>query len=255
MLSNIGAYMIGDQDTRFVIDAWFDWSEVSEDSYFHKIPALTSSSAIPFSSNVTFLTGENGCGKSSVIEAVASACGFQRSGGTMRDYKHSDNSASELGRACHVSRNGRRPIDNGFFFRAETFFNIARGMPMTRDVGISGKAASTYLEMSHGEGFLEFLQSQQYAGLFLMDEPEAALSPQRQLTLLLHMHRMALSGSQFLIVTHSPILLGLPGSSILNFNESGIEECSWEDTESYQIMKMFLDSREAVLYHLLDSEE
>ena len=184
---------------------------------------------------------------------MASACGFERGGGNVRDYVRSDDAASELGRACHLAR--RRDVSNGYFFRAETFFNIATKMPMTRELGVSGKAARSYLEMSHGEGFLEFLQSQVYAGMFLMDEPEAALSPQRQLTLLLHMHRMAMSGSQFLVVTHSPILLGLPGSSIVKFCEDGIEECSWEETESYQISKMFLDDRDAILRHLLKDEE
>lgn len=236
------------EDQRIITGAWIDWDRVPENSYFRDVPALTTPDYFELPSPITFFTGENGSGKSSLLEALASACGFDRGGGTKRDLVHSDDMSSDLGHALHVSYN--RSIPSGFFFRAETFFDLAKHAPVTRDVGVSGKAYTDYLGMSHGEGFLEFLQSQQYAGLYLMDEPEAALSVQRQLTLMLHMHYMAASGSQFIVITHSPVLLGMPEASILRFDEEGAAVCAWEETDAYQITKMFLDDREAVLHHL-----
>ena len=112
-----------------------------------------------------------------------------------------------------------------------------------------------YHALSHGESFLTFLQDECREGVYLMDEPEAALSPQRQLTLMLHIHSMALEGSQFIIATHSPILLGLPGAQILNFSDEGIRPIRYEDTESYQITKLFLEQRESLLNKLFNGAE
>ena len=109
-------------------------------------------------------------------------------------------------------------------------------------------------EMSHGEGFLEILLSHTGKGLYLMDEPESALSTQQQLTLLEHMYRMANDGSQFIIATHSPILLGLPDAEILSFDENGVHPCDYEDTDSYQITRVFINHRESLLRHLLGNE-
>ena len=131
-------------------------------------------------------------------------------------------------------------------------------------VGENGSGKSTLLEgiavacglheMSHGEGFLEILLSHTGKGLYLMDEPESALSTQRQLTLLEHMYRMANDGSQFIIATHSPILLGLPDAEILSFDENGVHPCDYEDTDSYQITRVFINHRESLLRHLLGNE-
>ena len=112
-----------------------------------------------------------------------------------------------------------------------------------------------YHAQSHGESFLSFLQDEAREGVYLMDEPEAALSPQRQLTLMLHIHSMALEGSQFIIATHSPILLGLPEARILSFTDAGIHPICYEDTESYQITKLFLEQRESLLNKLFNGAE
>ena len=109
-------------------------------------------------------------------------------------------------------------------------------------------------EQSHGESFLNFMQTFDGPGLYLMDEPEAALSPQRQLTLLLHMARMAAGDAQFIVATHSPILLGLPGAEILSFDGEGIHPIGWEDTDSYQVTKLFLERREALLEKLFTED-
>ena len=111
-----------------------------------------------------------------------------------------------------------------------------------------------YHRVSHGESFLDFLSHSEQQGLYLMDEPEAALSPQRQLTLLIYILRMAEAGSQFIIATHSPILLGIPEAELLSFSEEGIVPCAYEDTESYQVTKMFLENRDRMI-RLLTREE
>ena len=112
-----------------------------------------------------------------------------------------------------------------------------------------------YHAQFHGESFLSFLQDEAREGVYLMDEPQAALSPQRQLTLMLHIHSMALEGSQFIIATHSPILLGMPEARILSFTDEGIRSIRYEETESYQITKLFLEQRESLLNKLFNGAE
>ena len=149
-----------------------------------------------------------------------------------------------------LSKGFRRP-KAGYFFRAESFFNVAT---VTNTEYNDDRTMPDYHARSHGESFLDFLQGYGKEGLFLMDEPEAALSPQRQLSLLIHICNMAEAGSQFIIVTHSPILLGIPGAEILSFDGDAVSPCAWEDTESYQITKLFLENREAMLKKLLEEE-
>ena len=110
-------------------------------------------------------------------------------------------------------------------------------------------------EMSHGEGFLEIMLSRNAPGLYLMDEPESALSAGRQLALLAHMHRLAEQGAQFIVATHSPILLGLPGAQILQFDDDGVRPCDYEDTDAYRITASFINHRDVRLRHLFTDEE
>ena len=230
----------------FIREAAVDWDEVPRDSYLRDIPALKGFNRLYFDSNVTFFAGENGTGKSTLLEGIAVAYGFNAEGGT-RNYQFSTyHDVSELEQAIRLVK-GYRKRNSGYFFRAESFFNVATATALKyNDDG----QLPDYHAQSHGESFLTFLQDECREGVYLMDEPEAALSPQRQLTLLLHIHCMALEGSQFIIATHSPILLGLPGARILNFSEEGIQPIQYEDTESYQITKLFLERRELILREL-----
>jgi predicted ATPase len=152
-----------------------------------------------------------------------------------------------------LSRGQFRPR-SGYFLRAESFYNVA-----TKEEEYSrgpGGRPQHYHEKSHGESFLSVAQSQfRPDGLYLLDEPEAALSPQRQLTLLLEIIRCAKENSQFIIVTHSPILLGTPDAQILSFDEGNIHPVSYEETSSYQITSMFLKDRKRLLYNLLKEDE
>ena len=219
-----------------------DWESVPQDSYVHKIPAIKSISEMKLEKDITFLVGENGSGKSTLLEAIAVAFGYNAEGGT-RNYNFSTyNDISPLSDSITLVKGFRRP-KFGYFFRAETFFNVATASMMRYD-------GNDYHSNSHGEGSLKFLAYDK-PGLYLMDEPEAALSPARQLALLGHIHDMSQKGSQFIIATHSPILLGCPDADIFSFDDGKISPCKYEDTLSYQITKRFLCDRKHMLEELL----
>ena len=223
------------------------WDKIPRDSYLHGIPALRSLDELVFSSNVTFFSGENGTGKSTLLEAIAVAYGFNAEGGTRNYHFSTYHDVSELEEALRLVR-GYRMRSSGYFFRAESFFNVATAVNLEYNDG----TMPDYHAQSHGESFLSFLQSDCREGVYLMDEPEAALSPQRQLSLLLYLHQMAREGSQFIIATHSPILLGLPEAAILSFDEEGVRPVAWEDTESYRLTKLFLERRDRLLQQVFE---
>ena len=227
-----------------------DWARVAPDSYLREIPALRSLRSLAFARPVTFFAGENGTGKSTLLEALAVACGFNPEGGT-RNYRFSTfDSHSALFDALTVSRSPGKP-GPGYFLRAESFYNVA-----TAEEEYSrgpGGVPQHYHEKSHGESFLSmFENSFRPGGLYLLDEPEAALSPQRQLTLLMYLVRLSGQGAQFIVATHSPILLGTPGAQILCFDGGAIRPCAYEETESYRITSLFLQDRERLLRRLLE---
>ena len=227
-----------------------DWNKIDPASYLRNIEALSSVAEIEFNHPVTFFVGENGSGKSTLLEAIAIAYGFNPEGGT-RNYNFSTyDSHSELHNAIRLVR-GVRQASWGYFLRAESFYNIA-----TKEDEYSrgqGGIPQHFHEKSHGESFLALAQNSFRAnGFYLLDEPEAALSPQRQLTLLMEIHRCAEEGAQFIIVSHSPILLGIPGAQILTFDDGPIHPCTYEETDSYQVTSMFVNHREQMLHRLLD---
>ena len=139
----------------------------------------------------------------------------------------------------------------GFCFRAESFFNVATAI--MQKYNDDGQLPDYHAE-SHGESFLSFMQRADENGIYLMDEPEAALSPQRQLSLLIHIAGMARAGAQFIIATHSPILLGIPDAEILAFDGTGVHPCEWDDTESVCVTKLFLESPARMIRMLLSDE-
>lgn len=166
------------------------------------------------------------------------------------------NTHAEFYNAITVVKNGIKPKSN-FFLRAESFYNVASKVEDYRDgdnyddyyKSYGGKSLH---HQSHGESFLSLIQNRfTEKGLYILDEPEAALSPQRQLTLLMIIYNLAQKGSQFLIATHSPILLGIPEAAILSFDNSNISEIKYEETESYKITELFINNRESLLNNLL----
>ena len=238
------------QKSQLINGVIIDWNKIERGSYLRDIPAFSGINRISFTHPVTFFVGENGSGKSTLLEAIAIAYGFNPEGGT-RNYSFSTyDSHSELCSAIRLSK-GIRHAGWGYFLRAESFYNVA-----TKEEEYSrgpGGKPQHYHEKSHGESFLALAQNSFKAnGLYLLDEPEAALSPQRQLTLLMEIDRCVKEESQFIIVTHSPILLGLPGAEILSFDEGRIHPCTYEETDSYQVTSMFVNHREQILRRLLE---
>jgi predicted ATPase len=206
---------------------------------------------------VTFLVGENGSGKSTFLEAVAALCGYHvLSGGKSDgadDYGHEK--SSELARALRPSF--RRKPSDGFFFRAESFVNFASLLDQRReDPDFWGDPYARYggkslHQRSHGEAFLEVFKNRVEEGLFLLDEPEAALSPQRQLALLALMSRRVKTGAtQFIVATHSPVLLTFPGSVIVSFDHGALRRVKLEETQQFQITKGILEHPASFWRHL-----
>ena len=248
------------RNDRFIKEARIDWDKIDEDSYLRGIPVISSTDSVLFDNNIVFFVGENGTGKSTLLEAVAVAYGFNPEGGT-KNYNFSTfESHSELYRAVSRVKGTKRPRSS-YFLRAESFYNVATKAEDYREPGedpnvyYARYGGKSLHEQSHGESFLEFIQSVDAPGLYFMDEPEAALSPQRQLTLLIYLVRMAQRGSQFIIATHSPILLGTPGADIYSFDDGRVRKVSYEETDSYQITKMFIENRSYLLERLLRDEE
>ena len=226
------------------------------DSYTLAIPALRSLENLDFPCPVTFFTGENGSGKSTLLEAVAVAYGFNPEGGTRNFQFSTRDTHSDFSSALRLRKGVKKPQD-GFFLRAESFYNVASKVD---DYAAESIGRINYLDyyggrslhcQSHGESFLALMQNRFHGNsIFILDEPEAALSPQRQLTALLMIGRLAKEGSQFIIATHSPILLGLPGAQILCFDDGDLHPIAYEETEVYQVMEMFINSRKALLEKL-----
>ena len=233
---------------QFIQRLSIDWNKIEQSSYLRKIDAIKDLKELVFEKPITFLVGENGSGKSTLLEALAVAYGFNPEGGT-KNYSFSTyDSHSQLYEAIRVSK-GFPKAKWGYFLRAESFYNVATKEEEYADIHHPSKK---YHEKSHGESFLALAQNQlRPNGLYLFDEPEAALSPQRQLTLLMEIYSCAKQGSQFIIVTHSPILLGIPDAQILSFDDGTVHRCEYEETESYRVTEMFINNRELLLGRLL----
>lgn len=228
-----------------------DDSRIPRGSYLRKIPALKGLRELSFHQNVTLFAGENGTGKSTLLEALAIACGFNPEGGTRNYAFSSRDSHSDLYQAIRLVRGVKKP-KHGYFLRAESFYNVAT---KEEEYSAYGGTPAHFHEKSHGESFLAMAREHfTGGGLYFLDEPEAALSAQGQLGLLLKIHECAANGAQFVIATHSPILLALPEAEILNFNDGELRVCSYEETDSYRIYEMFIRNRKQVLKHLFEDE-
>lgn len=230
---------------ELVRDKVSDWN-----AYPFSIPAVANLGKLEFDPSITFFVGENGSGKSTLIEAIAVRAGFNPEGGNKNFRSAYRPSESSLRDCVRVARGARRET-GGFFLRAETMFNVSTEAEQYRNYGWA-----ELHEMSHGEAFLWVtLNRFRDGGLFVLDEPEAALSPQRQLALLARIHQLVLTGSQFIISTHSPILMAYPGASIFLLDRSGINRVRYEDTEHYAVTKAFLQDPLAMLRRIFDDVE
>lgn len=236
----------------------FDLKTVEKTNEFpFNLPILQNFTKTDFHPNVTFFVGENGSGKSTLLEAISIALGFNPEGGTKNFQFSNYDSHSSLDDYLRISKGAKRE-KQGFFFRAETFYNVASYIeeidtqPMAGPSVINTFGGKSLHEQSHGEAFFStFIEKFQANGLYILDEPESALSPLKQLSMLARIHELVNENCQFIISTHSPILMSYPHAKILELTESGLQETKVEDTEHFQIMQRFFEDKNRMLYHLL----
>lgn len=241
----------------FIKEIRIDWNKIDNNSYLTQIPSLQNLTSLSLEKDVTFFVGENGSGKSTLLEGIAVAYGFNAEGGT-KNYNFSTYAShSELHEAISLVKGYKKP-KGSYFLRAESFYNVASKAEEYRDgdpmeVYYAKYGGKSLHQQSHGESFLSLIQGNfSEEGIYILDEPEAALSPQRQLTLLFEIDGLSKLGAQFLIASHSPILLGLPNACILSFDDGKLQECEYTETESYQVTEMFINNREYFLKRLLE---
>jgi predicted ATPase len=226
-----------------------DWT-----AYPFCVPIIASLNELEIRSRIVFFAGENGSGKSTLLEAIAAHYGFAPEGGNRNfstDTTESNHSIDPLRKALRLSFDKRTGA--GFFLRAESFFNIASELDELGPEVLEYYGGQSLHTRSHGETFFTLLEHKfTRNGLFLLDEPEAALSPQRQLSFLILIHNTLrrYKDAQFLISTHSPVLLGYPGAQILSFDEGRLREITYEETAPMQIVRRFVNDRATFLQEL-----
>lgn len=227
--------------------------------YALNLPCIKNLNKHEFKKRVTFFVGENGTGKSTLLEAIAVNAGFNAEGGTRNFTFSTKETHSGLYKHLKVIRGVKLPKD-GFFLRAESFYNVATEVDRLDDIYPSSflrnYGGKSLHDQSHGESFMSLVMNR-FKGnsLYILDEPEAALSPSRQLSLLILINELVRKNSQFIIATHSPILMAFPDSDILYFSEGGLELKKYEETEHYIVTKQFLNNPQKVLDNLFIEED
>ena len=222
---------------------WLERARVKDAAaYPFCLPFLAKDFELGFDRAITIIVGENGTGKSTLLEGIAALAGYDEAGGG-KGYMPVDHSlAIEAmgGRLSQALRASWLPkVTNGWFFRAESFFSVARYLDLWRRE--SGGAPPDFLSHSHGEGFLRFFEERcQRQGIFIFDEPESALSPSRQIEFLKLLHRMDRSGiCQVIMATHAPLLMAYPGARLLQLTKYGLDPVNVEDTDHYRLLREF----------------
>jgi len=225
--------------------------------YPFNLPSFINLEQLPFHPKVTYLIGENGMGKSTLLEAIAVALGFNPEGGSFNFHFSTYESHSDLTDYIKIIKGVNKP-KNGFFLRAESFYNVATNIEELDSMPggpriIDSFGGKSLHEQSHGEAFFStFLHRFGEEGIYILDEPEAALSPLRQMSMITRIHDLVNEKSQFIIATHSPIIMAYPNSVIYELSEEGIQEKKLEETHHFQIMKQFFDEPNRILNHLLN---
>lgn len=232
-----------------------DWSE-----YPFSLPFLANANwELDFTTAVTIIAGENGSGKSTLLEAIAALAGYDEAGGGKGympvNHEHAlDKSGKELSNALRPHWLPR--VTNGWFFRAESFFSVARYLDDAARGDPFGPLPPDFLSWSHGEGFLRFFEERcSRQGIYFLDEPESALSPNRQLELLRILRRMQQSGhAQVIMATHSPVLMALPDARLLNITRFGLDEIDFVDTDHFKLLKEFSNAPNVFIQNALNED-
>ena len=230
----------------------------NKDSYVYSLPVIKNLGSIMLKKRVTFFVGENGTGKSTLLEAVGIVCGFNAEGGSINFNFSTYKSYSDLYKNLKITRGIKRPKD-GYFLRAESFYNVASEIEeLDNQPAAAPKIKESYggeslHNQSHGESFMSLIKNRFGGnGLYILDEPEAALSPSRQFSLISHINRLVKSGSQFIIATHSPVLMAYPEADIFVLSESGITLTPYEQTEHYILTRQFLENPKRMMRYLFE---
>ncbi len=235
---------------HYLLSAQILWERIEDKSiYPYSLPAISKTESITFHPELTFLVGENGSGKSTMVEALAVAWGFNPEGGTVNHRTETRSSHSDLHKHLRLVRSFSK-ARTGFFLRAESMFNIATAID---DIGyMEAYGGKSLHEQSHGESFFALLEHRFGGnGLYILDEPEAALSPKRQMSMLTRMRDLIRQKSQFIIATHSPILMAYPGAKIYHVTDRGLVQITYEETEHFQVTRNFLNRHVEMVKQLL----
>jgi predicted ATPase len=243
---------------HYLLGAQILWDTVDKRQvYPFDLPVLKGFDAVELHPKVTFFVGENGAGKSTLIEALAVAWGFNAEGGSKNFGFSTVKAHSGLHQHLRLVKGPKRAKD-GFFLRAESYFNVATAIDnLDADPSISPKIIGAYggkslHQQSHGESFFALLENRfRGQGLYILDEPEAALSPSRQMSMLVRMHDLIALNSQFVVATHSPILMAYPDAWIYEISSNGLNRVDYEDTEHFKLTKSFLNRHQDMLEQLL----
>jgi predicted ATPase len=221
----------------------------SFDEYPYSLAAVKNLSGLALHPKVTYLVGENGTGKSTILEAIAVAYGFNPEGGSKNFNFATHSSHSNLHENLTIVKGPKNPQDS-FFLRAESFYNLATNID---EIGAQNSYGGLSLhEQSHGESFFSVIMNRfRGQGLYILDEPEAALSPARQLALLSRMHDLIQQNTQFIIATHSPIVMAYPDATLYELSKTAINKVPYQETEHYKVMKSFIDNPQKMLDILL----
>ncbi|MBP3984282.1 AAA family ATPase [Pseudoxanthomonas helianthi] len=229
----------------------------ASDQFPFSLPLVNRLDGLVLHPKITYLVGENGSGKSTLLEAIAVAWGFNPEGGTRNFAFRTHESHSVLHEYLRLQR-GIRKAKSGFFLRAESFYNLATEIERL-DAGPGGPpiidsyGGKSLHKQSHGESFLAVMMHRFSGnGLYILDEPEAALSPSRQLAMLARMHQLVQANAQFIVATHSPILMAYPDSYIYQIDDDGLHRTEYEKTEHYIVTKSFLGNYKHQLVHILE---
>jgi len=237
----------------------FRVNETNNGDYFMHLPvvqALQNIGWFRLQSPVTIFVGENGSGKSTLLEALAVSAGMNAEGGS-RNFNFATK-RTESGLHAHISLARSARERDSFFLRAESYYNVASYLEQLDEIDaasapiLQSYGGTSLHEQSHGESFLALVQHRLRCGLYFFDEPEAALSPTRQMTLLVEFDRLVKAGSQLIIATHSPILMAFPGAEIYEIDEQGIARTDYTETTHFSVTKRFLNDPQGMLRRLLE---